>query len=268
MSWPGVARGAADRWPASFAPVGFVLAFGGALFAGVLVAGVAAAFGADLDGRTPGLTIAGTVLQDAIFIATAALLAASVGHIGPRDFGLVSAPWKRAVGWAIAGIVGFYVFSLVYVALVEPSGEQDTLETLGADRGLALLIASAALVIVVAPFAEEIFFRGFFYRALRNRFSVWGSAAIVGAVFGSIHYSGPETLSLLPVLAVLGVVFCLLYERTGSLYPAIAVHAVNNTIAFAAGSDAAQAPLVAAIAGVLALAACAPGVARRDPATL
>ena len=33
------------------------------------------------------------------------------------------------------------------------------------------------MVICVAPFAEEFFFRGFFYRALRSRFTVAGGGA-------------------------------------------------------------------------------------------
>ena len=45
-------------------------------------------------------------------------------------------------------------------------------EDLGADEGTFGLIAAGFMVICVAPFAEEFFFRGFFYRALRSRFSI------------------------------------------------------------------------------------------------
>ena len=58
----------------------------------------------------------------------------------------------------------------------------------------------ASIVIVLAPFAEELFFRGFVYRALRNRLSTAQATGVVAVVFGSIHYSGPETMPLLPVL--------------------------------------------------------------------
>ena len=40
--------------------------------------------------------------------------------------------------------------------------------------------AVALAVIVVAPVAEEIFFRAFFYRALRTRLPVWSAALIDG----------------------------------------------------------------------------------------
>mgnify|MGYP000173810412 CR=1 FL=1 len=54
---------------------------------------------------------------------------------------------------------------------------------------------------------------------------------LVGVLFGAVHAGGSDAAFLVP-LAVLGVLFCLLYERTGSLYPPIVLHAINNSIAF------------------------------------
>ena len=53
-------------------------------------------------------------------------------------------------------------------------------------------------------------------------------------LFGVIHYdfSGADALLILPPLAILGFIFCLVYERTGSIYPVIAMHSFNNAIAF------------------------------------
>ena len=58
----------------------------------------------------------------------------------------------------------------------------------------------------------------------------------------------------MPPLAVLGVVFCLVYEQTRSLYPVIALHAINNSIAYAAQADGGAVSLVF---GPLMIAACA-----------
>ena len=78
-------------------------------------------------------------------------------------------------------------------------------------------------------------------------------------------------MSLLPLLAVLGVLFCLLYERTGSLYPGIALHAVNNSVAYAGLAEAKGLEGGAAAAGGLGLAMLAASVAvpalRRPAAT-
>jgi membrane protease YdiL (CAAX protease family) len=61
---------------------------------------------------------------------------------------------------------------------------------------------------------------------------VWAAAALSGAVFGLLHYTDPDSIGVVPQLAVLGVLLAWLYERTGSLWPPILLHVVNNAIAF------------------------------------
>ena len=81
--------------------------------------------------------------------------------------------------------------------------------------------------------SEEFFFRGFFFGALRNWRGLWPAAIGTGIVFGAIHGSSADPAFLVP-LAFFGFSLCLLYEKTGSLYPCIAVHCTNNSIAFGA----------------------------------
>ena len=71
--------------------------------------------------------------------------------------------------------------------------------------------------------------------ALRSRFAVLAAAGIDGLLFGIIHFdfSGADALLIVPPLALLGFIFCLVYERTGSLYPVIALHSLNHAIAYA-----------------------------------
>lgn len=202
----------------------------------------------------PGLVIASTVVQDAAFVVVAILLALRFGPVGPRDFGLRSIAPRALIRSTLIAGVAFFVFSLAYAAILSPDGTQDTLATLGADRNLTLLVLSGLLVVVVAPFAEEVFFRGFFYRALRNRFRVAVAVLLNAVLFGAIHFDGAKTLVLLPVLAVLGATFCLLYERTGSLYPSIALHAINNAVSF--GASDSGAPALGLALGLLSVGLC------------
>jgi uncharacterized protein len=250
------ASGGADRWPAWFALAAFVLALGAALVLGGLLFAVAGVVAPGVGDDAPGLAIGATLLQDVAFVAVVVALAASVSRPTPGDFGLVPVPLGRAALQTSVVALGFYAFVAVYTIAVRPEGEQDVLDTLGADEGLGLLVVSGLIVVVLAPFAEEILFRGFMYRALRNRLPVIAAAAVIGAVFGSIHFSGADTLDLLPILAVLGAAFCLLREWSGSLYPPIALHAVNNGIALAGTADAAGALAVAAGSLAVALASC------------
>ena len=87
---------------------------------------------------------------------------------------------------------------------------------------------------VVAPIAEEFFFRGYFFGALRNWRGVWPAAVLTGLVFGGIHVGSAPVGFLVP-LAFFGFLLCLIYDRTRSLYPCMALHCVNNSIAFGVG---------------------------------
>ena len=161
----------------------------------------------------------------------------------PWHFGLRKAPFKRTLKIVAAAMVAFYVIAAIYSA-VAPDGKQTVAEDLGANDSDLALVAGAILVIGIAPFAEEFFFRGFFYRALRGRFGLWAAALIDGLVFGVVHFSGSDTLPVLPVLALLGVAFCLVYEWSGTLYAPIAMHAFNNTLAYTTVTDGAAVSLV------------------------
>ena len=52
---------------------------------------------------------------------------------------------------------------------------------------------------------------------------------------------------------MLGFIFCLVYERTGSIYPVIAMHSINNSIAYGAQAEGWE---VSAVLGPLMLLAC------------
>jgi membrane protease YdiL (CAAX protease family) len=250
---PELPEGAHPRWPAWYAGIGFLVALISTL---VVVGIVAAATGATTTDANPTFTVVATFLQGLIFIGTAVLFASFAGKPRPEQFGLRRAPFWPTVGWAALGLFSFYALAAAYTAIVQPDTEQTVAQDLGANQGTVGMIAAGFMIICVAPVAEEFFFRGFFYRALRSRYSVLGAALIDGILFGVIHwdFSTADGLLIVPPLAALGLMFCLVYERTGSLYPVIALHAVNNAIAFGATVDDAGVSLVL---GPLMLLACA-----------
>jgi uncharacterized protein len=249
---PELPDGLAPRWPAWYAAAGFFVALIGTLIA---VGIVAAVTGATSDEEDPTFTIVATLMQSIIFIGTAVLFASFTRKPQLWHFGLRRARLWPTIGWAALGLFSFYVFAAIYTAAVQPDAEQTVAQDLGADEGSFGLIAAGFMVVCVAPVAEEFFFRGFFYRALRSRYSVLVAAAIDGALFGIIHFdfSSADALLILPPLAVLGFMFCLVYERTGSLFPVIALHAVNNALAFGIQAEGWE---VSAVFGPLMLVAC------------
>ncbi len=244
-------------WPAWFAGVGFLVALAGTILFGAVLGLAATVLGAKPEDDSPALVVVGTLAQGIAFVATAVFFASRVARARAWHFGLRETPFWPALGWAALGISSFYLVTAVYGALVRPDAEQGTVEALGADQGTFGLIVAGLMVILVAPVVEEFFFRGFFYRALRSRFSVVAAATVDGLLFGVIHYNfeGADALLLLPPLALLGFVYCLVYEQTGSLYPVIGMHALNNAVAYAVQAEGGW--QVSVIAGPLILAACA-----------
>ena len=222
------------RWAPWTSVVALVAGLAAALFGALVIGVVAVAFGADFKHQPPTVTIAATVVQDVCLIASALLFARLRGAPRPWDFGLRPTRLRPAIGWALLAWVAFYVFTAAWIKLLGASPKDDQLpKELGVDRSTAAMIAVAFLVAVVAPVAEEFFFRGYFFTALRNWRGLWPAAIGTGVVFGAIHGSSSDPAFLLP-LAFFGFALCLLYERTGSLYPCIALHCANNSVAFGA----------------------------------
>jgi membrane protease YdiL (CAAX protease family) len=250
---PELPEGASPRWPAWYAGVGFLVA----LISTVLVVGiVAAATGTSPDDEDAAFTVIATFLQGLIFIGTAVLFASFTRRPRAEQFGLRPTSFWPAVGWAALGYATFYGLVVSYTLIFQPDIEQSVAQDLGAEQGTFGMVAAGFMIVCVSPVAEEFFFRGFFYRALRSRYSVLAAAGIDGLLFGVIHYdfSGAEGLLIIPPLTLLAFIFCLIYERTGSIYPTIALHALNNAIAFGVTVDD---PSVSLVFGALMLLACA-----------
>jgi CAAX protease family protein len=244
---PELPEAARPRWPPWYAPVALFTALGTIVFAGlpllpvILVAGVSESLAAIS-------LLVLLIVQDGVLVGFALLFAnfkrpPRLWHFGAR----ATRFWPTA-GWAA---LGFGVLLGIEVGYIEWLGVDETnVDDLGKGSPLAG-VAVALATIVVAPTTEEIFFRAFFYRALRSRLRVWSASLIDGLVFGALHFQGLSSVEILPVIAVVGVGLCLVYERTGSLFAVIAIHAAFNTVA-----TVGIAPLAAPLIGAVTLLAC------------
>lgn len=90
--------------------------------------------------------------------------------------------------------------------------------------GFLLLLGTAGLLV---PAAEELAFRGVLYPWLRGRIGPQAAILVTGFLFGICHVQPDLALRA----AVLGMVLAFVRERSGSLWPCIAAHAVNNSLA-------------------------------------
>jgi uncharacterized protein len=218
-------------WPGWSAPAALLAGFAGALMLSLIIAIVALPFGAKVDDAPASVTILATIGQDVCFIGAALLFARMVAPPRRALFGLrPPRSVKLAVAFVIGGYVAFIAVSAVWLWLIGQSETKDTIiEDLGAGDSTAALIAVTFIVCVCAPLAEEFLFRGYIFGALRSN-GLWVAALLTGLMFGLVHVLGSPIAFILP-LAVLGTGLCLLREKTGSLYPGIALHCLNNTLA-------------------------------------
>jgi membrane protease YdiL (CAAX protease family)/uncharacterized RDD family membrane protein YckC len=148
----------------------------------------------------------------------------------------------RALGWrrfkatdlllALGALFSYYLCAAVYVAIFGSPHQDDIADQLGLDRGPILAGLAIFLICVVAPIAEETFFRGMTFAGLRGRLRRLPAALISGAIFGAVH--APSGPSAVVPLAIFGTVLALLFEQTDSIVPGVFAHVINNSIAIAA----------------------------------
>jgi membrane protease YdiL (CAAX protease family) len=209
------------------------------IFASVFVSLIGRAGGSSVGHPTPAVALVSDVLFDAGFVLVALYLAALHGRPRPADFGYRKVGLALGFGSFVTAGIGYYVVSAVYAQLIHLHGSDKLPNELGVSKSTAALVGAAIFVCVIAPIAEEFFFRGFIFGGLRRMRIVLGgrnfgtlvAAILTGILFGAAHIGSASNWQYLPALGFLGFVLCLLRWRTRSLYPCMALHSVNNSLA-------------------------------------
>ncbi len=214
---------------ALFAVLVVVNIFGAAVF-GVLAANDPSI--KEFDDAPAGFQIGLTLFQDVVFVFGAWIaVKLALGRTPPEAFGLRRVVnVARALGWAAAVYAGFWVVIAILTAIFGQPDDQALVTDIKAEDSLAVLIAWGILICVLAPVVEELFFRGFMFTVFAARLGVAWAAALDGVVFGLGH--APAAPIQLIALGAFGVGLCILYWRTQSIIPCMALHALNNSITF------------------------------------
>jgi membrane protease YdiL (CAAX protease family) len=205
--------------------VGFVLV-------SLIVAPIAAASGSS--NSVPALTagIVVTLLFDVALFGSAAFFSVMRYRSPWSVLGLRPLSTKELWPGLVTAIVAHVIIG-VYAGLVRLLGVDNLLpgtnvpEKLFEER-LVLPLTGVATVLV-APLAEETFFRGFVFGGLR-RYGFFWAALVSGVLFSAAHLS---VGGLLP-LALVGILFAWVYSRTGSLWTNVYAHLIFNLVSFVA----------------------------------
>ncbi len=211
------------------------------------------------------ILLLGQLVIDAGAVGAAAWLSLGRYHLGLAAWGLrrqrpVSAP-------AVAGVlVASFGTLLGYQAAVSALGLDALKPESNVPQGLfehpQVVPLTLLLVVVVAPLAEEMFFRGFLFQGLRRSLGTHGAALLSGFAFAAIHIMSRDLIGLLIPFTVIGYLFAVLLAATGSLWNAILVHFAFNLIGVMgelAGAGGVLAAVVAVAALLVLLSQAIPG---------
>lgn len=141
---------------------------------------------------------------------------------------------KKTILWVLGGYL-FYIGLSIMVITIFFSFSVDTIgfeptttifEIFGSD--IFSLVIAFIVAVLIAPFFEELFFRGFLLQALIKNVGVTWGIVITTLVFAAIHF---EFQSIMPLI-ILSLVLNVIFIKTKSIYPGIIFHIMNNTISF------------------------------------
>jgi len=171
-----------------------------------------------------------------VIIFGEAVLLLPVWYLTVRKYGV---PWSdlglrrfhpAAVGIGCGLMMLSLLFNFIYGSIlanynlqIQPDVDQLFTQTV---YPFALLIGGA----IVAPFVEEVFFRGFVFTGLIKKWN-WKWAALISAALFAVAHVVPT--SFLPIF-ILGWIFAFLYKASGSIWPAILMHMLTNAVALSA----------------------------------
>jgi membrane protease YdiL (CAAX protease family) len=170
-------------------------------------------------------------------------------------------PWRRTAGWSVFTFVLFLTMSAAAVALNAVTGIHPVdLDGFSALRDVyapgtagqpgvpwdvivRALVANLVQFVLILPlaFCEEWGWRGFLLNRWRDRLGTWPALILIGVLAGVWHLpffvpagvDGVWPLVPFTVFCVFfGVLLGWLRLASGSIWPAVVGHAVNNTVVF------------------------------------
>jgi hypothetical protein len=167
----------------------------------------------------------GLLIVGYLFVYRTNALAALPSFPGRNPMGAIVA----GLGWGVLAWIGSTIVLFLVSELLARIGRPPPVGP--AEQAIAMVnpwLVTVAIV-VFAPIAEELFFRGIVFNAwLREAGRIWayvGSAALFAAIHLSLE-------SLLPIF-LLGLALAWVYQRTGNLLAPITMHATVNGISVA-----------------------------------
>ncbi|MDQ2817959.1 MAG: CPBP family intramembrane metalloprotease [Candidatus Eremiobacteraeota bacterium] len=178
---------------------------------------------------SPGNLVLMAAVSDGALVLVAIGLARIAFRARSDSFGLrIAGRWKALAIGLPAGVGLMIASSLVENVQTKIVGSHPQLvaQILATRHGLPSFLLDFMAVSLLAPVAEEIFFRGFLFTGLAQRMPVLAAALVSAAIFGAAHL---DIWNFVPLFTI-GVGLAYLYRYTGTLWSNVIAHSTVNTI--------------------------------------
>ncbi|HUB49974.1 MAG TPA: type II CAAX endopeptidase family protein [Acetobacteraceae bacterium] len=153
-------------------------------------------------------------------------LAAGLGAGPVRRHGLIVVLFVLMIAWVVTYITFLIRFQSVASFIAHDVTPTPVLAMTGRP---ALIVLRLLLIVCLAPVAEELFFRGWFWTALGRFWSVWPTALCTGGIWLALH--GLEGAVRVPILLPSAILLSLARYYGGSVRASIPLHMANNLTA-------------------------------------
>ncbi|MFD7024987.1 CPBP family intramembrane glutamic endopeptidase [Promicromonospora sukumoe] len=171
----------------------------------------------------------GLLVSGAMGLAALAV-AALIRIRGLAAFGFRRTRPRHLVVGALLGLVAFVLGTVVAVVYMSMTGKLENVQytyqaaATGGWWSLALALVAGA---VITPLGEEGFFRGVVANTLLAKYGALVGILVSAAIFAVAHGINP----IMGVAFVVGVFTAVLFRWSGSVWPGVVLHGVNNAIA-------------------------------------
>lgn len=212
----------------------------GALFAGLAQLGLAFSFLSDTTFET---AIAAITYVVTIVVTIGVPWLVAKRTTSRTELGLTRMIAWKDIGLALLGVIVYIICSMLLVMAAgfvngfNPEQAQD-IGFSHVSMRYEYVLAFVTLVLM-APFVEELLFRGYLFGKIKKRASFWGTAIVVSLAFALLHLPGVDAAGQLQLqwnvvvdVFALSLVLCGLRQLTGSIWAGVLLHALKNGIAF------------------------------------
>jgi membrane protease YdiL (CAAX protease family) len=150
-----------------------------------------------------------------------------------KDLGIHRWPSWLDIGLVPGGAIVYLILTtaitsiaMTYLTFIDYSQAQDT--GFSNLSGQAEYILAFVMLVIIAPIAEELLFRGYLLGKLRKHAPLWVAIFVTSVIFGAIHLAWNVGIDVF----ALSIVLCVLRVVSGSLWPSIMLHMLKNGLAF------------------------------------